>query len=163
FAVGPRPLWEVLAERPLVAHNAAFDLGMLRPLGFEPGPVTCTLVLSQLVHGTRHPRGFHELQACVQRELGQELDKELQRSDWLGVLTREQLDYAARDAEVLRPLHEALAARVAEGGQQAVAALESRCLPAVAWMAAAGVALDAGAWRAVAADAEGEAGRLARE
>ena len=31
FAVDPRSLWEVLADRPIVAHNAAFDLSFLAP------------------------------------------------------------------------------------------------------------------------------------
>src|SRR5262249_39911781 len=37
FALDPSPLWEALGGRPVVAHNALFDLGMLARLGFVPG------------------------------------------------------------------------------------------------------------------------------
>src|SRR5262249_24915296 len=91
FAVDPSPLFDALAACPLVAHNAAFDLGMLWKLGFRPGRVADTMVLSQLLYGTRQPRGFHTLAACVERELSRPLPKGLQSSDWSGDLSPEQL------------------------------------------------------------------------
>jgi DNA polymerase-1 len=161
FAVDPRPVFDVLAARPLVAHNAAFDLGFLRRLGFVPGAVHDTVLLSRLLHGARHPRGFHGLVECMARELEQALDKGQQKSDWSGELTQAQLEYAARDAAVLLPLFEALDGRVREAGMTAVADIERRCLPAVAWLSAAGVGFDADSWAALAAEAAGKAGRLA--
>jgi hypothetical protein len=48
FAVDPSPLWEILAGKELVLHNAAFDLAFLARLGFTPaGPVHDTMLLSQ--------------------------------------------------------------------------------------------------------------------
>jgi DNA polymerase-1 len=161
FQVDPRPLFPYLADRPVIAHNAAFDIGFLAALGFEPGAVRDTLLLSQLLHGTRQGKGFHTLGECVARELGSSLDKEPQTSDWAGVLTREQLDYAARDVEVLAPLYRALEAKVRAAGLEAVADIEQRCLPAMVWLARSGVAFDRDAWDALAREAHAEAEDLA--
>src|SRR5262249_2251444 len=50
FAVDPSPLWEALADRELVLHNAAFDLAFLAQLGFMPtGKVYDTMLLAQLL------------------------------------------------------------------------------------------------------------------
>src|SRR5262245_36320123 len=92
FHVDPRPLFGLLAERPLVGHNLQFDLTFLARLGFEPGAVHDTMLLSQLLHGPRKGRGFHSLAQTAERELGQVLSKELQRSDWSGTLSEAQLE-----------------------------------------------------------------------
>src|SRR5262249_34237848 len=49
FAVDPRPLFPLLGERCIVGHNLGFDLGFLAALGFEPGKVRDTMLLSQLL------------------------------------------------------------------------------------------------------------------
>jgi DNA polymerase-1 len=160
FAVDPAPLWDVLAERPVLLHNGLFDLSFLRPLGFEPGPVADTMLLSRLLHGARHPRGYHGLAECAARELGRTLDKGQQKSDWSGPLTAEQLGYAALDAEVLLPMYEALDRQVSEAGMGQVADIENRCLPAMAWMASAGVGFDQAAWSALAREATAQSTAL---
>src|SRR5439155_22948171 len=95
FSVAPSPLWDVLADRPLVTHNGKFDLQFLARLGFEPNVVHDTMLLSQFLHGTRHPLRFHGLKECAARELGRTLDKDEQLSDWSGTLSGKQLAYAA--------------------------------------------------------------------
>jgi DNA polymerase-1 len=160
FACDPSPLFGPLAERELVAHNAAFDLGFLARLGLVPGTVHCTLLLSQLLHaGTK---AKHTLAACVRRELGWDMDKAQQRSDWSGGLTEKQLDYAAHDADVLLPLYRSLAAKVREAGLEQAAVIERRCLPAVVWLAGSGAALDRERWESLAESARQERG-AARE
>jgi DNA polymerase-1 len=160
FRADARPLFEVLAERTLVLHNSAFDLAFLARPGFEPRAVKDTMQLSRLLHGTRRPRGFHALAACVERELGRALNKTEQRSDWSGDLTPEQLDYAAADVEVLPALLAALEKEIAADGLERAAAIEHGCIPAMVWLARSGVAFDRPAWEALARVAEAEANEL---
>jgi DNA polymerase-1 len=161
FAVDPRPLWDVLAEKTVVAHNAAFDLAFLDALGFTPGPVRDTMLLSQLLYAGPHQP--HTLQACAERELKRILDKDLGKSDWTGTLTTEQLDYAALDADVLLPLYAALDAKVATAGLATVAEIEHRCLPALVWLARSGVAFNRQTWQGLGQAALEDSGRLAKE
>jgi DNA polymerase-1 len=161
FQVDVRPLFPVLAEKQLVAHNALFDMGMLGALGFQPCNVVCTMLFSRLL--TAGTYESNELKDCASRELGKVLDKSHQQDDWNQPLTREQLAYAATDVEVLLPLYKALDAKVQEAGLTAVADLERRCLLAVLWTATRGIAFDRDAWECLARSAGEEAGRLAAE
>jgi DNA polymerase-1 len=155
------PLFSALAGKPLVMHNADFDLGFLTRLGFVPGVIHDTLILSKLVYGTRQPKGFHGLKEAVARELGRSIDKEEQASDWSAPeLTGEQLVYAANDAAVLLPLYEALLGKIESAGLERVADIERRAVPAVAWLAGSGVDIDRAAWEALAREGEAEAERL---
>jgi DNA polymerase-1 len=163
FTADPRPLFEALAAVKVAAHNAVFDLSFLAALGFEPGEVHDTMLLSQLLHGTRRAKGFHGLAQTVKRELNIDLPKDQQASDWSGPLSKDQLDYAARDAAVLPPLFEALGKKVAGAGMAQVAEIERKALPAVAWLARSGVAVDVVAWRELALDAEMEVAQLGKE
>jgi DNA polymerase I-like protein with 3'-5' exonuclease and polymerase domains len=84
------------------AHNAVFDLGWLQEQGLYPqGHVSCTMLASKLLTNGL-PNLKHGLGAVVERYLGKQLDKELQRSDWsTPTLTTEQLAYAAADVQAL--------------------------------------------------------------
>jgi DNA polymerase-1 len=162
FAVGPAPLLGPLAAVPVVGHNLAFDLQFLARLGFEPAECRDTMLMSQVLYaGDRGAR--HSLAACCERELGEVVDKAEQTSDWSGPLTADQLRYAASDAMLARRLHNALVPKLAAAGLTGAAAIENRAVPAVAWLAAAGVAFDRAAWQALADDARAEADRLAGE
>jgi DNA polymerase-1 len=153
FAIDPAPLWEALSGCELVGHNLLFDLQFLMRLGFEPERVTDTFLLSQLLDGPRKGRGYHGLAGCIARELHVEMPKELQRSDWSGTLSAGQLDYAARDADVLLPLADALRRKIQAAGMDGAAATEMGALPAIAWMSRSGVPFDLGDWDALAAAA----------
>jgi DNA polymerase I-like protein with 3'-5' exonuclease and polymerase domains len=161
FALDPAPLWEDLAGRELVLHNAAFDLAFLARLGFTPGVEHDTMLLAQLLVAGTNERV--SLGACCARYLGRPLDKAAQKSDWAGELTADQLAYAATDAQVLVPLYRALDARVRQAGLEKVAAIEGRCLPAIVWLSRQGVAFDRDRWLDLARQASAEAGRLRGE
>jgi DNA polymerase I len=105
----------------------------------------------------------HSLKSVVERELGVELDKTQQGSDWGGTLTPEMIEYAARDVEVLLPLYEVLKAKIEEADLTYVAEIEHRALPAVVWMSGAGVPIDADGWREHARRSESDAARLKDE
>ena len=164
FAIDVRPLFEALAGLPLLGHNLLFDLQFLAALGCEPGgAVHDTMLLSQLLDGTRRPKGYHRLAECAKRHLGRTLDKTEQSGDWSGSLTDAQLDYAAADVIVLGPLFDRLSELVAQSGQEKVARIEARCLPAVVWLARSGAPFDAKAWEELAGVTEREAKELAAQ
>jgi DNA polymerase-1 len=159
--VDPSPLWEALAEKPLVMHHAAFDLAFLSRLGFTAGTVHDTMLLAQLLAAGTFDKV--SLEAVVKRELGRDLDKTHQKSTLTGTLTAAQLDYAAADAAVLVPLYLSLSKKIKAAALERVAALEHRCLHAMVWTSTSGVAIDRDAWDALAATARAEAERLALE
>jgi len=104
------PLRGVLAaDRPVkVIHNAAFERSVLGREGLELGGVLDTLVESRRICG-KNALGGHSLAMVCERELGLELDKAEQTSDWSRrPLDDDQVRYAALDAEVLLPLAERL-------------------------------------------------------
>jgi DNA polymerase-1 len=168
-SVDPAELFPILTEKTLVAHNALFDLGFLSYLGFVPGKVADTMILSQLLHAgskvepLKKGQTSHSLDSVVKRELGLELDKTHQSGDWDGTLTPEMIEYAATDVEVLLPLYEVLKAKIEEAGLTYVAEIEHRTLPAVVWMSRAGVPIDADGWRDHARRTEADAARLKYE
>jgi hypothetical protein len=155
------PLWEALSSVSGVGHNLLFDLQFLARLGFEPGECRDTLLMSQVLYAGDRSVKSHKLADCCQRELGESVDKTEQTSDWSGVLTPDQLRYAARDADLVRRLHDALAPKLAEAGLSAAAAVENGAVPAVVWLSAAGVAFDRPGWDALSGKATAAAGRLA--
>jgi DNA polymerase-1 len=158
------PLWDALAGKELVGHNVIFDVCFLERLGFTPsGKVHCTQNLSRVLYAGSGFQVKHTLAACAQRELGEILDKEEQRSDWSGTLTASQLAYAARDVLVLPRLLEALNRKITEAKLERTAEVESRCLPALAWMSCRGVAVSREAWAALVVKAQTDAARLRQD
>ena len=167
--VDPVELFPILTEATVVAHNALFDLGFLSSLGFEPGTVADTMILSQLLHAgvkvkpLKRGQTSHSLGSVVKRELGEELDKTHQSNDWGSTLTTEMIRYAARDVEILLPLYEVLETKIQEAGLTHVAEIEHRALPAVVWMSNSGVPVNADGWKEHARKTEADAARLKDE
>jgi DNA polymerase I len=157
------PALELLAApRPVkVAHNAKFDAEfLLTRFGVRLGGVFDTYLASILVSaGAENDR--HNLEAVAARYLDLPLDKSQQLSDWSGELSAAQLEYAPRDAEVLLPLRERLAAKLDESELQRVARIEFELINAMAAMEVAGIYLDAACWRAQAARQQVEYDRVA--
>src|SRR5262249_46931687 len=109
-------------------------------------------------HGTRHKLGD-----CTQRELAVTISKDEQKGDWSRALTPEQLDYAATDAEVLRPLFAALTEKIRVAELHGAADVERRSLPGVVWLSNSGVVFDRDRWDGLAVEAKADADRLAEE
>ena len=85
-----KPLW----SRPLIAHNAIFDLKQLLWAGAVPRKLGCTLLMDNALSGRRT-----SLATLAREYLDWEIPKELQRSNWRAPrLTYDQLAYAALDA-----------------------------------------------------------------
>jgi DNA polymerase I len=102
----------------------------------------------------------HKLGDVVWRELGVQLDKEHQASGWGAELTPDMLLYAGQDSQVLLPLITALESKIAAADLKWVADIECRALPAITWMANAGVPFDSEGWRSCLDDKEAALRRL---
>src|SRR5215208_8538739 len=102
----------------------------------------------------------HKLEDVVWRELGVQLNKEHQASDWGGELTPDMLLYAGQDSRILLHLVDALEPKIREADLHKVADIECRALPAITWMANAGVPFDSEGWRSCLDHKEVSLGRL---
>ncbi len=107
-----------------ILHNAKFDAKMLlHHLGVPIGGIFDTMLASQVLSsGISEHR--HSLYEVTRRYLGVELDKTEQLSNWEGPLNLRQMEYAAKDVQVLLPLQQVLAAKLAEQGLEKSAELE---------------------------------------
>ena len=142
-----RPLFSQAHE--LLFHNAGFDLQFLTQAGLPwPAHLFDTMLMSQVLGAGKAEGNLSRcgLELVVKRYLSVSLPKEEQRSQWDGPLRLEQLAYAARDAAVLLPLAERLQQDLHTAGLDRVAAIENRCVPALAWLEGAGLPIDAERW-----------------
>lgn len=150
FAVNPEPVLEALKDKSLYIHNAEFDLPRLwHAFGFAPvGDVVDTQHLSRVARAGEWEKPYkkldHGLAACLERELGITVEdkKRLQKSNWAGELTEEQLYYAESDVLYLEDLAQVLLDRIAETGQGRAWDIEMRAKPMVLEMCRTGVPFD---------------------
>ena len=135
FFETPRHSW--------IAHNAIFDLSWCSVYGWYPNAAFtyCTLLWSRLLTNGQ-PKMEHKLSAVAKRYLGIELDKEQQTSNWGGELSQEQLDYAAKDVEVLCQLSVKLLPTIQQERLKDAFDLECKALPALASMSVNGLPWD---------------------
>ena len=149
----PARLGRLLARGTLrVLQNAKFDRKFLAAAGVPlPQPVFDTLLAAQVLRTASGPARL-ALDELARYFLGQAVSKKEQASDWSGPISASQLAYAARDAQVLLPLHGVLAARLDKEGLARCADLEFACMDAVADMELGGIRLDLAQWEALRAD-----------
>ena len=151
--------WAVLApvwERPIVMHNAAFDLGYLAQRGIEPVGVDCTLQAVRLLNGPNAT----SLETAAASYFGLALDKALQTSDWGAKhLSLAQVAYAAGDAVVTWWLAETVLPLLGE--RRTAYDIQVGAIPAVVRMQLRGILLDATAHAALIAALKAERARLA--
>jgi DNA polymerase-1 len=142
--------------RQMIGHNLKFDLQFLISAGlpWPIGTVFDTMLAARLLGAgcTVPPKGYYGLEAVVARYLGITVDKAEQTSKWTGELRHEQLVYAAKDAAILLPLADRLQEDLATAGLTQIAAIENRCLLALAWMELCGLPIDREQWLARAAE-----------
>lgn len=118
-----------LIENPaamMAAHSAKFDDGVLRQAGFEVAGLVDTLRLSRR---TLRLRSF-SLASVSDHLFGLKLDKTYQQSDWRRrPLSREQLDYAALDAQIALQVFQELSERLTREGRLSEELHRARILP----------------------------------
>ncbi|MDT5271785.1 MAG: polymerase [Acidobacteriota bacterium] len=154
----------LVATRPVkIGHNLKFDakwashyLGVELCGDFdsqaenknevERGGLFDTLLASQLVSaGEQEDR--HSLASVVERYLDQPVDKTLQVSNWGGELSSAQIEYAARDAQLMLPLRAKLVEALRANALTRTAQLEFECVVPLASLELAGLYLDQECWR----------------
>ena len=144
------PLRELLSNnrQTKIAHNAKFDSKWVQHhLGAELNGVFDTYLASQLIAAGDQDRR-HSLADVAQFFISAELDKSQQLSDWsANDLSQSQVEYAARDAAVMVPLQEQVAARLMTDDLERVANLEFECVMPIAEMELNGFYLDEPRWR----------------
>ena len=96
----PDHIW----KRPIICHNALFELKHLLYRGIELEQVGCTMLMGFVLQG--YSRGVNlSLKGLTKKYLGIDLSKEEQLSDWSQKsLTKKQIEYAAADAVITHQL-----------------------------------------------------------
>lgn len=112
----------------MAAHNARFDDGVLRQAGFAVAGLVDTLKLSRR---TLRLKSF-SLSSVSDHLFGMRLDKTYQLSNWRKrPLSREQLDYAALDAQIALQVFQELTERLASSGRLEQELHRARIFPAI--------------------------------
>jgi DNA polymerase-1 len=143
------PLKEVLEDGPVkILQNAKFDYAFLwDEHHISLSPIFDTMLAAQLLDGGDQKGKSYSLEAVAERYLDEEVDKSARRDDWSGKLSERQIEYAARDAEILLPLREKLAAQLAEEKLGTVSKIEFGAVGTIAEMEIAGIKLDVEKWK----------------
>jgi hypothetical protein len=106
-----------------IFHYGVFDMShLIHHYHASFHNIFCTYLASRVLSTGLNVR--NSLKDVVRRYLDEDLDKEEQTSDWSGDISASQLSYAAKDAEILLPLHRKLAGILEEKGLQHIARLE---------------------------------------
>ncbi len=160
------PLRKLLAApKPIkVAHNAKFDAKWVRHhLGVDLGGVFDTLIASQLIAAGDQDRR-HNLAEVANFFLGIEVDKSEQVSDWgAPELSSSQIQYAAKDAQIMVALREKIVERLKQDELIRVAKLEFDCVMPIAQMELNGFYLDEARWRVQLEKVKKEQGKVAAD
>ncbi len=131
------PLW----DRPMVFHNALFDIRHILHSGANPSKVGCTMLMDNALAG-----GMRGLADLAEDYLGLAVSKAEQTSDWNAPhLTEDQLAYAALDACLVLQLYHILRERLAGEGLGRCYALMRDAQRAVAETMLAGLGFDVAA------------------
>jgi len=98
----------------IVGHNLSFDFAFLKYIPKSPNHFDDTLYLDRIVH---YKEEYHSLDVVAQRVYGRDVyenhdKKRLQKTKWgTAELTREQLEYAQIDVDILPTIYESLMRR----------------------------------------------------
>lgn len=129
-----------------IFQNAKFDLQFLRSEKISvSGWIFDTMLAAKLLRTSGGPRSAG-LASLARHYLDQALSKEEQKSDFSSQLTIKQLDYAAKDAEILLELRHRLLEGIKKNHLIEVARLEFECVYAVASIEYDGIYLDREKW-----------------
>ena len=132
-----------------VFQNAKFDLAFFYRYNIKCSlPIFDTMLAAGILRTSLDFKRVG-LDALAEFFLAETLPKELQKSNWSGVLMPEQLLYAAKDAEILLRLRKAIIPYIGQFDLAKVAEVEFACVPAVVQMEHNGISLDLEKWKAL--------------
>lgn len=150
------PLKVILeGDRPLkIAQNAKYDYGLLKiQAGIKIGKLFDTMLAERII--TCGISREISLKTLTEKYLNLKLDKSVRESFYdprntsvTGKFSKDQLDYAARDAIVLRGIFEQQYKKLSEENLIETAKLEFAIVPVVAEMELRGSLIDQKKWRA---------------
>lgn len=130
-------------------HNAMFEYTVLGHMGITLDNVVCTMLQEKILFtGIEKPRGFYSLLETVERYLGVVLSKEEQLGFDVSSFTDSQIEYAARDVQHLKKIHDLQKLKLEEYDLMLVAQLENQAVCAFGDITINGMLLDQEAWRA---------------
>ncbi len=134
---------EKLWLKPLVFHNATFDVKFLLHAGVRPARVGCTKSMDLILKGGGK---WIKLSDLCEERLELQISKEEQLSDWsINELSSEQITYAALDAIAVKLLCDNLLKEIRERNMVGITTIFQRAIPAIAAMELAGIPFD---WKA---------------
>lgn len=108
-----------LFSRPLVAHNAVFEMSHLYHAGIDVPQMDCTLLMQNALKG-----GRISLKELAREVLDMEVSKQEQDSDWsASELSQNQIRYAAMDAWLVYKMAPMMLDRLKEQDKEQVYAL----------------------------------------
>lgn len=136
----PLSQFEKLWSKPLVFHNATFDVKFLLHAGIRPTRVGCTKSMDLILKGGGKWIKLSDL--CKER-LQLQISKEEQLSDWSKIeLSSEQISYAALDAVAVKLLCDVLLKEIRERNMVRITTIFQKAIPAIAAMELAGIPFD---------------------
>ncbi|WP_181306657.1 ribonuclease D [Rufibacter sp. XAAS-G3-1] len=126
-----QPLWDVLENPSIVKifHHANNDLMLLSMLGCQVRTLVDTAVAAKILNYAKAALG-----TLLEEELGLQLDKSQQMSNWnQRPLSKRQLEYAAQDVLYLHALKDAMVAKIQELGRMAWLEEEDKLLESITY------------------------------
>ncbi|HZY65091.1 MAG TPA: bifunctional 3'-5' exonuclease/DNA polymerase [Rubrobacteraceae bacterium] len=146
-----------------ITGNSKFDYQFLfAEHDIRVHPVFDTMLAAQLLDGGEQGASY-ALEAVAERYLDEDVDKSARREDWTGELSGRQLEYAARDAEILLPLRERLARALEDEKLKLVSRIEFGAVAALSEMELAGIKLDVEKWQRLTETVRARRDRAAEE
>jgi DNA polymerase I len=147
-----------------MGHNIGFDFKMIKKhLGFEMTNLYDTMIAEKvLIAGKDVPSNRYQPLKVVAPKYAnlteRDMKKEIRAGFYSGYVlndfTEDQLEYSARDVQVLHPIYWGQVHQIQQDGLDRVAQLEFDIIPAVAMMEYHGVNMDVPYWRGLLAEAE---------
>jgi len=146
FDIDIQKLVPLLQKRTLIAHNALFELKHItQKAGCENLDLHCTMIMYAIWIRALSPESAgvrFGLDAAVKHLFNVRIDKNLQISNWNGVLKPDQIQYAAIDAIATFDIFDTIDPKLEKLGLKASYKLLKDFLPVVSEMELTGILLD---------------------